>query len=141
MANSKNPEVVTIRVTLELASECRVRQLFRAMCRRGSWSGSWRSRAGESTTKSAFERKALWKTFFHVLAGRSQTHCFYSELSPSRRPSFHNFDFQLANSTSGHRGASGIQLGPKLTQSRSDSNPRDPLGSNIIFTSPADVTV
>ncbi len=47
----------------------------------------------------------IWKTCFRVFAGRSQSPCFYNELSPSRRPSFHNFVSQLANSTSGPRTA------------------------------------
>ena len=36
------------------------------------------------------------RLFFHVFAERSPTPYFYNELSPSRRPSFHNFDSQLA---------------------------------------------
>ena len=65
----------------------------------------------------------LEDVFFRVFPGRSQRPCFYNELSPSRRPSVHNFDSQLANSTSGPRGANGIQLGPNFTQSGSNLNP------------------
>ena len=88
-----------------------VRGPFRAMRRLRSWSGSPRSRARESIAKSTFIRKThmIWKTFFRVFAGRSQTPYFYNELSPSRRPRFHNFDSKLANSTSVPRVATGIQ--------------------------------
>ena len=38
----------------------------------------------------------IWKTFFRVFAERSPTPYFYNEISPSRGPSFHNFDSKLA---------------------------------------------
>ena len=38
----------------------------------------------------------IWNTFFRVFAERSPTPYFYNELSPSRGPSFHDFDSQLA---------------------------------------------
>ena len=68
------------------------------MRRLRSWSGSPRSRARESIATSTFIRKThmIWKSFFRVFAARSQTHHFYSELSPLRWPSFHDFDCQLA---------------------------------------------
>ena len=37
----------------------------------------------------------VWKTFFRVFAERSPTPYFYNEISPSRGPSFHNFDSKL----------------------------------------------
>ena len=75
-----------------------VRGPFRAMRRLRSWSGSPRSRARESIAKSTFIRKThmIWKTFFHVFAERSPTPYFYSEISPSRGPNFHNFDSKMA---------------------------------------------
>ena len=75
-----------------------VRGPFRAMRRLRSWSGSPRSRARESIAKSTFIRKThmIWKTFFRVFAERSPTPHFYSEISPSRGPSFHNFDSEMA---------------------------------------------
>ena len=62
------------------------------------WSVSRRSRARESIAKSTFVRKThmIWKTFLRVFAERSPTPDFYNELSPSRGPSFHNFDSKLA---------------------------------------------
>ena len=68
---------------------------------------SRRSRVGESTARTTFDGKThmIWKTFFRDFAGRSQTPCFYNELSASRRPSFRNFGSQLAKSTSGPRTA------------------------------------
>ena len=68
------------------------------MRRLRSWSGSPRSRARESIAKSTFIRKThmIWKTFFRVFAERSPTPYFYNEISPSRGPSFHNFDSKLA---------------------------------------------
>ena len=38
----------------------------------------------------------IWKTFFRVFAERSPTPHFYNEISPSRGPSFHNFDSKMA---------------------------------------------
>ena len=38
----------------------------------------------------------IWKTFFRVFAERSPTPYFYNEISPSRGPSFHNFDSKMA---------------------------------------------
>ena len=75
-----------------------VRGPFRAMRRLRSWSGSPRSRARESIAKSTFIRKThmIWKTFFRVFAERSPTPYFYNEISPSRGPSFHNFDSKMA---------------------------------------------
>ena len=75
-----------------------VRGPFRAMRRLRSWSGSPRSRARESIAKSTFIRKTdmIWKAFFRVFAERSPTPYFYTELSPSRGPSFYNFDSKLA---------------------------------------------
>ena len=68
------------------------------MRRLRSWSGSPRSRARESIAKSTFIRKThmIWKTFFRVFAERSPTPYFYNEISPSRGPSFHNFDSKMA---------------------------------------------
>ena len=68
------------------------------MRRLRSWSGSPRSRARESIAKSTFIRKThmIWKTFFRVFAERSQMPYIYNELSPSRGPSFHNFDSKMA---------------------------------------------
>ena len=97
-----------------------VRGPFRAMRRLRSCLGSRRSRARESTAKSTFIRKTQM-TFFCVFAGRSQTPYFYNELSPSR--SFTIFTRNWANSTSGPRGASGIQCGQNLTQSGSNLIP------------------
>ena len=63
-----------------------------------SWSGSRRFRARESTAKSTFIRKThmIWKTLFRVFAERSPTPYFYNDISPSRGPSFHNFNSKLA---------------------------------------------
>ena len=102
-----------------------VRGPFRAMRRLRSWSVSPRSRARESIAKSTFIRKThmIWKTFFRVFAERSPTPYFYNEISPSRGPRFSILTPNLPNSTSGPRGASGIQLGHNLTQSGSNLTP------------------
>ena len=100
-----------------------VRGPCRAMRRLRSWSGSRRSRAGESTAKSTFIRKTnvIWKSFFRVFAERSPTPYFYSVLSPSRSPSFHNFDSQLAK----------LHFWPKRVQWDSIGTQLDPIWTPI----------
>ena len=96
-----------------------VRGPFRAMHRLRSWSGSRRSRGRESIAKSTFIRKThmIWKTFIRIFAERSPTPYFYSEISPSRGPSFHNFDSKLAK----------LHFWPKRGQWDPIGSPFDPI--------------
>ena len=102
-----------------------VRGPFRAMRRLRSWSGSPRSRARESIAKSTFIRKThmIWKTFFRVFAERSPTPYFSRKYHLREDQVFTILTPKWPNSTSGPRGASGIQCGQNLTQSGSNLIP------------------
>ena len=137
--NSKNAEVAAIRVTSELA---RSEDPFVrcAGCGVGQGRGAPVQARASRNQLPTEKTHMIWKTCFRVFAGRSQTPYIYNELSPSRRSHFLNFYSQLANSTSGPRGASGIQSGPNLNQSGSNLNQIgqiwDPMGPNIYSKTP-----
>ena len=100
-----------------------VRGPFRAMRRLRSWSGSPRSRARESIAKSTFIRKThiIWKTLFFVfLPNGAQRLIFTMNYHLRDDKVFTILTPNWPNSTSGPRGASGIQLGHNLTQSGSN---------------------
>ena len=99
-----------------------VRGPFRAMRRLRSWSGSPRSRARESIAKSTFIRKThmIWNTFFVFLPDGAQRLVFTLNYHLRDDQDFTILTPNWPISTSGPRGASGIQLGHKLTQSGSN---------------------
>ena len=102
-----------------------VRGPFRAMRRLRSWSGSPRSRARESIAKSTFIRKThmIWKTFFVFLPKGAQRFIFTMKYHLREDRVFTILTPKCPNSTSGPRGASGIQCGENLTQSGSNLIP------------------
>ena len=94
VTSSKNGQNATIRVTSELARSedpfvrcagCGVGQGRRAPVH-----------ARASQNKLSSEKHMIWKTCFRVFAERSPTPYIYNEISPSRGPSFHNFDSKMA---------------------------------------------
>ena len=95
VTSSKNGQNATIRVTSELArSEDHFVRC--AGCGVGQGQGALVHARASQNQLSSENTHMIWKTFIRVFAERSPTPYFYNEISPSRGPSFHNFDSKMA---------------------------------------------